>query len=122
MMPVIGAAILLLDSPGPLLLSLAVGAFGAAVGAEMDVALYLATRHFGLRAFASLFNAVITCGALMAAIGPFVGGKLHDLTGNYDALLMVIVAIMSLGALAMALIGRTPSEPASPQAIDGAAS
>lgn len=108
LMPVVGASILLLDAPGAILLGIAVGAFGAAIGAEMDVALYLATRHFGLKAFASLFNAVITFGAMMAAIGPFVGGKLHDLTGNYDAMLIAIVCIMTVGALAMAGIGKTP--------------
>lgn len=110
LLPVLGASILLIDAPSTLLLSLAVAAFGAAIGAEMDVALYLATRHFGLKAFASLFNAVITFGAMMAAIGPFVGGKLHDLTGNYDALLMTIAVIMTIGALSMALIGKTPAE------------
>lgn len=110
LLPVLGASILLIDAPSTLLLSLAVAAFGAAIGAEMDVALYLATRHFGLKAFASLFNAVITFGAMMAAIGPYVGGKLHDLTGNYDALLMTIVVIMTIGALSMALIGKTPAE------------
>jgi cyanate permease len=78
----------------------------------MDVALYLATRHFGLKAFASLFNAVITFGAMMAALGPFVGGDLHDLTGTYDVLLMAFVVVMTIGALAMALIGKTPAEPA----------
>jgi nitrate/nitrite transporter NarK len=107
-LPVIGAGLLLLDAPSTLVLSLAVGCFGAAIGAEMDVALYLATRHFGLKAFASLFNAVITFGAMMAAIGPFVGGKLHDLTGNYDSLLMTIMVLMTVGALSMALIGPTP--------------
>lgn len=108
LLPVLGASILLLDAPGTILLGIAVGAFGAAIGAEMDVALYLATRHFGLKAFAALFNAVITFGAMMAAIGPFVGGKLHDLTGNYDAMLIAIVCIMTVGAAAMAGIGKTP--------------
>ena len=110
LLPVLGAGILLIGGPSVLLLSLAVAAFGAAIGAEMDVALYLATRHFGLKAFASLFNAVITFGAMMATIGPFVGGKLHDLTGNYDALLTIIMVIMTVGALAMTLIGKTPPE------------
>jgi nitrate/nitrite transporter NarK len=110
LMPVIGASILLLDAPSTILLSIAVAAFGAAIGAEMDVALYLATRHFGLKAFASLFNAVITFGAMMAAVGPFVGGTLHDLTGNYDALLATIVVIMLIGATSMALIGKTPED------------
>jgi cyanate permease len=112
LLPVIGASILLLDQPGAVALSIAVACFGAAIGAEMDVALYLATRHFGLKAFASLFNAVITFGAMMAAVGPFVGGKLHDLTGSYAALLLAIVCVMSVGALAMALIGRTPGRSA----------
>lgn len=110
LLPVAGSAILLLDAPSALLLSLAVAAFGAAIGAEMDVALYLATRHFGLKAFASLFNAVITFGAMMAALGPYVGGELHDLTGTYDALLMAFVVVMTIGALSMALIGKTPPE------------
>lgn len=120
LLPVLGASILLIDGPSALLLSLAVAAFGAAIGAEIDVALYLATRHFGLKAFAALFNAVITFGAMMAAIGPFVGGKLHDLTGNYDALLTTIVVIMTIGALAMALIGKTPPELAGAERVRAA--
>jgi nitrate/nitrite transporter NarK len=112
-LPVVGACILLLPAPGTIALSIAVASFGAAIGAEMDVALYLATRHFGLRAFASLFNAVITGGALMAAIGPFVGGKLHDMTGSYASLLVAIACVMTIGALAMAMIGKTPGRIAS---------
>lgn len=108
-LPVIGAAILLSDNPGTVALGFAVACFGAAVGAEMDVALYLATRHFGLKAFASLFNAVITCGAVMAAIGPFIAGTLHDMTGNYTALLMAIAGIMTVGSLAIGMIGKTPA-------------
>lgn len=110
LMPVIGAAILLTDDPSIILLSIAVATFGAAIGAEIDVALYLATRHFGLKAFAALFSAIITFGALNAAIGPYVGGWLHDFSGDYDMLLMAIMAVMSIGALAMATLGRPPRE------------
>lgn len=106
LLPVLGCGLLLLDAPSVLVLSLAVAAFGAATGAEVDVALYLATRHFGLKSFAALFGAVITFGALNAAIGPYVGGWLHDATGNYDILLALIMAIMTIGAVAMGLIGR----------------
>lgn len=106
LLPVIGAAIFLMDDPGVILLSVAVGTFGAAIGAEMDVALYLATRHFGLRNFGALFNAIITFGALNAAIGPFIGGWLHDLSGTYDPLLVAIMVIMTIGSLMMAIMGR----------------
>jgi len=106
LLPVIGCAILLINDPGVLLLSLAVATFGIATGAEMDVALYLATRHFGLKSFAALFGAIITFGAVNAAIGPFAAGWLHDRSGNYDALLMAIMVVMTIGALAMATIGK----------------
>lgn len=108
LMPVLGCAILLTGDPGVILLSIAVATFGAAIGAEMDVALYLATRHFGLKAFAALFSAIITFGALNAAIGPYAGGRLHDLSGNYDTLLVTIMVVMSIGALAMATLGPAP--------------
>lgn len=108
LMPIVGCAILLMDDPGTLLLSLAVATFGAAIGAEIDVALYLATRHFGLKAFGALFSAIIVGGAVAAALGPYVGGWLHDLTGSYDALLVAIVAVMSVGALAMLTMGPPP--------------
>lgn len=105
-LPVIACAVFLMDDPGVLLLSLAVAAFGIATGAEIDVALYLATRHFGLKAFAALFGAVITFGAINAAIGPYVSGWLHDLSRNYDAVLYAIMLVMTIGSLAMFAIGR----------------
>lgn len=106
LLPVLGCGLLLLDAPSLLALTVAVAAFGAATGAEVDVALYLATRHFGLKAFAALFGAIITFGALNAAIGPIVGGWLHDLSGSYDTMLVAIMIYMTVGAVAMAVIGR----------------
>lgn len=105
-LPVIACGILLLHDPGVALLTVAVALFGVATGAEIDVALYLATRHFGLRSFAALFGAVITFGAVNAAIGPIVAGWLHDRSGNYDGLLMTVMVAMTVGALAMATMGR----------------
>ena len=106
-LPVIGCAILLLDAPSVLLLSVAVAFFGIATGAEMDAALYLATRHFGLKAFASLFGAIITFGAVNAAVGPYVAGWLHDSSGSYDLLLVVILVAMWLGAWVSRAISAT---------------
>ncbi|HMO69316.1 MAG TPA: MFS transporter, partial [Novosphingobium sp.] len=106
MLPVLACAILLTDAPGVAALTLAVVLFGFATGAEVDVALYLATRHFGLKAYAALFGAIITFGAINAAISPAVAGMIHDRTGSYDGLLMAIMVVMTIGALAVAVIGR----------------
>jgi MFS family permease len=106
-LPVIGCAILLTDDPSLLMLTMAMATFGIATGAEIDVALYLATRHFGLRAFAALFGAIITFGAVNAAIGPYVAGWLHDRSGSYDPLLIAVMVVMTIGALTMATMGRS---------------
>lgn len=106
LLPVLACAILLLDAPSALMLAVAVAFFGIATGAEMDAALYLATRHFGLKAFAALFGAIITFGAVNASISPYIAGWLHDKSGTYDLLLMVIMVVMTVGALGIGAIGR----------------
>ena len=106
LLPVGGCALLLLDQPGIGSLALASTAFGIATGAEVDVSLYLASRHFGLRSFASLFGAIITFGAMGGTVGPYLGGWFHDKWGNYDGVLIVIMVTMTLGSIAIASIGH----------------
>jgi MFS family permease len=110
LLPVIGAAILIWGNPGTFALLVVVGLFGLATGAEIDVVLYQATRHFGLKAFGTLFSGIITFGALFAAIGPFAAGWLHDRTGTYDSLLMLVMGLMAIGALGMLSTGRARQE------------
>ena len=106
LLPVIGAALLMGDNPGTMILLAVIGMFGLATGAEIDVVLYQATRHFGLKAFGTLFSGIITFGALFAAIGPATAGWLHDRTGSYNSLLVVVMVLMAIGALGMAMTGR----------------
>lgn len=106
LLPVIASFLLLGDSPSAALLLAVVGMFGLATGAEIDVVLYQATRHFGLKAFGTLFSGIITFGALFAAIGPATAGWLHDRTGSYNSLLMLIMGLMVVGALGMLSTGR----------------
>jgi MFS family permease len=112
-LPVFGCALLLSDLPGIWPLIAAMVAFGIATGAEMDVTIYLASRHFGLKAFAALFGAVITCGAVAAAVGPITAGWMHDQSGNYDGLLILVIVVMSIGSLAIGSMRRPPDAYAS---------
>lgn len=114
LLPVLACGVFLMDDPSTLLLILAVSCFGIATGAEIDVALYLATRHFGLKAFAALFGAIITFGAINATIGPIVSGWLHDLSDSYDSLLFVIILVMTIGSASMFAIGRKPGHFSAP--------
>ena len=106
LLPVIAAGLLMQGDPGAAVLLAVVGMFGLATGAEIDVVLYQATRHFGLKAFGTLFSGIITFGALFAAIGPYAAGWLHDRTGTYDSLLMLVMGLMAVGALGMLSTGQ----------------
>ena len=106
LLPVIASGLLLTANPGIGVLFIVVGMFGLATGAEIDVVLYQATRHFGLKAFGALFSGIITFGALFASIGPYAAGWLYDRTGSYNSVLMLIMGLMAVGALGMASTGR----------------
>ena len=101
LMPAAGSVLLLTLEPNIYVLMAAVAMFGAAIGAEIDVVTYLATRHFGLKSFASLMGAIIGVGAFASSIGPVLTGRLHDVYKSYDPLLMIVTGLMMVGALAV---------------------
>ncbi|MCW1431264.1 MFS transporter [Novosphingobium sp. JCM 18896] len=105
-LPVIGCGLMLIDVPGYLVLALAVASFGVTIGAEYDVVFYLVSRHFGLKSFASLMGALLTSGALGGAAAPLVAGWLHDRSGDYDQMLVLLMILMGSGAVAIATMGR----------------
>ncbi|MDG2004913.1 MAG: MFS transporter [Novosphingobium sp.] len=110
LLPVAGCGLLLGDSPSYLVLAICVTSFGITIGAEFDVVFYLVSRHFGLRSFAALMGGMLTVGAFGGAISPVIAGWLHDVTGSYNLMLMILMGLMAAGALAIATIGRAPAE------------
>jgi MFS family permease len=106
LMPAAGSVLLLTMEPSYPVLMTAVALFGAAIGAEIDVVSYLATRHFGLKAFAALMGAIIGIGALTSTIGPVLVGRLHDVYKSYDPLLMIVSGLMCIGAIAVLTMKR----------------
>jgi MFS family permease len=110
MLPVLGCGLMLVEHPGFLVMLLAVACFGMTIGAEFDVIIYLTSREFGLKAFGALFGAMLTAGALGGAIGPVTAGAIHDRYGNYDVLLFLLMALMTVSALAVLTIGRPKRE------------
>jgi MFS family permease len=110
LLPVLGCGLLLGDAPSYAVLTACVVSFGITIGAEYDVVFYLVSRHFGLKSFASLMGGMLTVGAFGGAVAPFVSGWLHDSFGNYNPMLMVLMALMGAGALAIATMGRPPEE------------
>ena len=108
LLPVAGCAVLLGDSPSRPMAVFAVITFGFTIGAEFDVTFYLASRHFGLRSYGAVMGALLTAGSSGAAIAPIVSGRIYDLSRSYDAMLVLLMVLLTLAALSLALLGRPP--------------
>jgi fucose permease len=105
---VAGCATLLAGGAGIAGKTFAAACFGATVGAEFDVVIYLVSRHFGLRAFGALMGTVLTAGAIGGAIAPWAAGRIHDVTGSYDGMLWMLVVLLVINAVSMATMPRPP--------------
>ena len=69
----------------------AIGAtlIGFGMGGEADVTPYLLSRYFGLRSFAMLYGLTWTVYACAGALGPILMGRVYDVSGSYERLLVL---------------------------------
>ena len=84
----------------------AVGAtlIGLGMGGQADVIPYVLSRYFGLRSFAMLYGLTWTVYACAGAAGPILMGRVYDLTGSYERLLLVLaVTTLAVGGLMLLL-------------------
>ena len=125
----VGAAALLLPAVGCVVLvatgaSVAGAAFaatliGLALGAEIDVIVYLTTRHFGLRNFGALYGGMLIALSFGTAIGPLVASRVFDVYGNYTPFLWLTVAFMVASSLSLASLPQPAANSGSDDAADG---
>jgi MFS family permease len=81
--------------------------FGFAYGGVMPLYAILVREYFGERIMGAVFGAVAFVSTVGMALGPWVGGRLYDASGNY-AWLFIGSAGIGLGAVAIALTFRSP--------------
>lgn len=79
---------------------------GLTVGAEVDVIVYLATRHFGLKAFGALYGGLLVALSLGTALGPLAANMLYDATGTYDQFLWGAIGAMAVSVACLASLPR----------------
>ena len=107
-----GAALLpigLLVFPGSTLASAAgVAIYGLLGGAKVPAVAYLASRHFGARAFGTLYGAVNTTIALGVGLGPVVANYVYDVTHSYVPVMWAAIPFLLVAALLYATLGRYP--------------
>lgn len=100
---------LLLVLPGSALAAAAgVAIYGLMGGAKVPAVAYLASRHFGARAFGVLYGAVNTAIALGVGLGPLVANYVYDVTRSYAPVMWTAVPFLAIAALLYLSLGPYP--------------
>jgi MFS family permease len=123
MLPILACALLLFWGESPAAQSAAAAVIGLTLGSEVDVIVYLTTRHFGLKNFGALYGGLLTALSIGTAAGPLAAAAIYDARGSYEAFLWLTTLSMGLSALALATLprpgfasGSAPVESPSPSA------
>ncbi|MEZ5744413.1 MAG: MFS transporter [Sphingomonadaceae bacterium] len=111
-----GASILM--SILPLTILLLGGSFAASVtgifvyglmgGAMMPAVAYLASRHFGQRAYGTLYATIMAAMSVAIGLGPVIANAVFDATQSYDMVLIGAIPMFVLGALLYLTLGAYP--------------
>lgn len=102
-------AMILLFFPGTVTLSaVAVLIYGFLLGPSISGFAYLATRHFGLRAFGTLFGVVIGLLSLASGLAPMLVNHVYDLTHSYQPVLLGAITGSLVTAGLFLMLGPYP--------------
>jgi MFS family permease len=113
--PLIGAVIfalcavgvyLLIASTSVGLLVLGAALVGLGLGAEGDVAAYMCSRYFPKHSYGRVLGFVYFLYAQGAAFGIFMLGQIHGATGSYTDAAFPIIAMVAVGIVCLAFMGR----------------
>lgn len=81
---------------------------GFAAGAESDVIAFLAARYFGMAHYGKIYGALYMPFGIGSAISPILYGRVRDVTGSYDPMLMAAMAMFAIGGALLLTLGRYP--------------
>ncbi|MFV8817906.1 MFS transporter [Haliea sp. E17] len=86
----------------------AVVVLGLALGAELDVVAYLATRHFGIRSYGVVFGCIVSLWSVATGLGPLVASYIYDLTGSYQGALWLFIPLFLVASALLFTMGKYP--------------
>ncbi len=96
------------DSPTALIWAYSL-LLGFGVGSWLPTLSILASSHFGLAFYGSIFGALNLAQSLGTATGPFFAGLMYDATGTYDWTFIIFAAMFAVGIPLILLVKRPKS-------------
>jgi MFS family permease len=108
LVPAISASMILAFPGSVPVASAAVLVLGLALGAELDCVAYLTTRHFGLKAFGTIFGVISGLLAFATGLGPFLVNLGYDITGGYTISLQAYLPLSLIASVLFFSLGRYP--------------
>lgn len=115
LLPIVACVLLLFAGEHRLAQMFAAAVVGLTLGSEVDVIVYLTTRHFGLKNFGTLYGGLLTALSLGTASGPLAAAAIYDRHGSYELFLVLTIVCMagsSVALLTMPDPAYTAREPA----------
>jgi len=125
LLPIVACMLLLFAGDNRAAQSVAAAVLGLTLGSEVDVIVYLTTRHFGLKNFGTLYGGLLTALSLGTAFGPLVAAAIHVPNGSSGHFLWLTILSMAGSAVALVTLPRPPQDftgkSEAPPAMDTAA-
>ncbi len=106
--PALTMLILLSGYDSAPVLMIAILILGFALGAEIDVVIFLLSRYVGQKNFGFFMATVTTLWTISTGTGPMLASAVYDKTGSYDWFLMFCIPGAIMASLLIATIGPTP--------------
>lgn len=106
--PAVGLVLLGSGLTAPTLIAAAVLLVGFATGAELDIAAYLIMKHFAIEMYSTAFGVLAAAMAIAAASGSIILSASLQLTGAFDAFLLISAASTLAGSILFLFLERAP--------------
>jgi len=89
------------DSAGGIAHSVMAGSIGGGLGLAAPTCFAAVADRFHGRDYGSIQGTIILACSAGGAVGPWLGGMLHDLSGNYETAFTIAAAFILAGGLLM---------------------
>lgn len=107
--PSFGLALVASSLDASAVLTFASFCLGFSVGAESDIVAYTVARNFGVRIYSTVMGLMTMAISLSVALGAALLSLTLQLTGRYDAFILLCAATVFLGGVLFLFVGRSGS-------------